>query len=329
MAEPANVLLAPTSKTTETVLPDWYTNYGRDIAARQLTAANTPYTARPFDPTAGFTPQQMQAFQQYGTAATAYQPGLQQATQIAQTASEMSPLMTAQPYLAQAGQLAPNILSQYMNPYTEQVVNRVGELGARTLREQLLPQISDQFVRAGGYGGSRQAEAIGRSLRDVAESTQAKQAELLAGGYGASLTAAQNDLQRLGNIAGTAGQVSAEDARLQQGAAEQFSKLGGLEQSLGIAGANALQGSGALQQGLEQRRRDTATADFMRQQGYPQEQIDAMVKTLSGVAGAVPKSTLENAIGPVNSDSLSKNTNLLQDFSNLFTTIKPFLKTTP
>ena len=311
MATTSNVVLAPSSKTTESVLPDWYTNYGRDIAARQAAVSSTPYTARPFDPTAGFTPQQMQAFQQYGTAATAYQPGLQQATQIAQTASEMSPLMTAQPYLAQAGQLAPNILSQYMNPYTEQVVNRVGELGARTLREQLLPQISDQFVRAGGYGGSRQAEAIGRSLRDVAESTQAKQAELLAGGYGASLTAAQNDLQRLGNIAGTAGQVSAEDARLQQGAADQFSKLGGLEQSLGITGANALQGSGALQQGLEQRRRDTATADFLRQQGYPQEQIDAMVKTLSGVAGAVPKATLENAIGPADADALSKSTSAL------------------
>lgn len=329
MPTTSNVLLAPTSKTTETVLPDWYTNYGRDIAARQAAVSSTPYTAVPFDRTADFTPQQLQAFQQYGTAATAYQPGLQQATQIAQTASEMSPLMTAQPYLAQAGQLAPNILPQYMNPYTEQVVNRVGELGARSLREQFLPQISDQFVKAGGYGGSRQAEAIGRSLRDVAESTQAKQAELLAGGYGASLTSAQADLQRIGGLAGTAGQVSAEDARLQQASADQFAKLGGLEQSLGITGANALQASGALQQGLEQRRRDVATADFLRQQGYPQEQIDAMVKTLSGVAGAVPKGTLENAIGPVTSDNLSKTTNLLQDATNVLTTIAPFIPKNP
>jgi len=179
-----------------------------------------------------------------------------------------------------------------MNPYTEQVVNRVGELGARTLREQLLPQIGDQFIRAGGYGGSRQAEAIGRALRDVAESTQAKQAELLASGYGGALTAAQTDLQRLAGLGGTTGQIGSADVQARQAAATQLADLAKQQQSLGLTGAGALQTVGGAQQALEQQNLDLAYQDFLRQQGYDQQQIDAMTKTLGGVAGAVPKSVL-------------------------------------
>ena len=300
----SNVPMAPTSRTTETVLPDWYTNYAMQVLSNQQALSAQPYTTYQGPRIADFSQPQQQGFQQATQAATAYQPGLQQATQVAQGAAAMSPLQTAQPYLATAGQRAPAYLPEYMNPYTEQVVNRVGDIGARTLREKLLPEIGDQFIRAGGYGGSRQAEAIGRAVRDVAESTQAKQAELLASGYGGALQAAQNDLSRIGALAGTAGQIGATDVQGRQQSAETLARLAAQQQALGLTGAGALQSVGAAQQGLEQQNLDLAYQDFLRQQGYDQQQINAMTSTLGGVANAVPKSELINQYAPVSAQSL-------------------------
>jgi hypothetical protein len=284
--------------TSETVLPDWYTNYAMDILSNQQAISNQPYTQYNQPRIASFAPQQQQAFQQAGQAATSYQPGLQQAMQTTQATDPYLGLYAAQPYMGASAQTSASQVGQYMNPYTEQVVNRVGELGARTLREQLLPQISDQFVRAGGYGGSRQAEAIGRSLRDVAESTQAKQAELLAGGYNSSLGAAENDLTRLGtlgqNIA--SGYSTAGQQQLVQGA--QQANLAGLAQSMGITGAGALQAAGAQQQNQAQKNLDLQYQDFLRQQAYPQMQNNALQGALAGVQPAVPTAKISEGTQP-------------------------------
>lgn len=308
----SNVPLAPSAKTTETVLPDWYTNYAMQVLSNQQALSAQPYPTYQGPRIADFTAPQQQAFQQTQQAATAYQPGLQQATQVAQGAAAVSPLQAAQPFIQQAAQLAPSNLSVYMNPYMDQVVNRVGDVSARTLREKLLPEIGDEFIRAGGYGGSRQAEAIGRALRDVAESTQAKQAELLAGGYGGALTASQEDLRRLAGLGGTVGQIGAQDVQARQTAAEQLAKLATQQQSLGLTGAGALQNVGNAQQALEQQNLDLAYQDFLRQQGYDQQQINAMTSTLGGVANAVPKSVLESGYGPADASSILKNTSTLQ-----------------
>jgi hypothetical protein len=42
-----------------------------------------------------------------------------------------------------------------------------------------------------------------------------------------------------------------------------------------------------------------AYADFLRQQGYPQEQISAMLQTFGGVAAGVPKASREEGIVPL------------------------------
>lgn len=320
----SNVPLAPTAKTTETALPDWYTNYAMQVLANQQALSAQPYTAYQGPRIADFTPMQQQAFTQAQNAATAYKPGLQQAFQTAQSASGMSAAGAAQPYMQQAGQLAPSMINTYMNPYMDSVVNRMGELGARTLREQLLPEIGDQFVRAGQYGGSRQAEAIGKAVRDVAESTQAKQAELLASGYGNAMSSAQADLARLSQLGATAGNLGQADIASRQASADLLAKLAGQEQNLGLAGAGALQTMGQQQQALGQANLELAYQDFLRQQGYTQQQIDNMTKTLGGVAGAVPKSVLETGYGPVSANDLTKSTNTLQNIANLLTSAAPF-----
>ncbi len=87
-------------------------------------------------------------------------------------------------------------------------------------------------------------------------------------------------------------------------------------QQLGLTGAGALQQVGAQQQELGQKNLDVAYADFLRQQGYDQTQIDAMTKTLAGVAPAVPKGVLSEGYGAAPSGS-TQSPSTLQTIANV------------
>jgi hypothetical protein len=234
----------PTQSSQQTTMPDWYTNYAMDILSNQNAIANRPYTPYEGPSVAGLTPDQQRAaelarqvarpegLQQAegalagvagGSALTSAKPYFDQAgamsgvgaadpslrTGAGYLASSTNPtgIDMASPFLTKAGQTSVQGIEGYMNPYTDMVVNRIGDLGARSLREKLLPQITDQFVGAGGYGGSRQAEAIGRAVRDTQEGISAEQARALEAGYGGALQTSSADLARQAQLAGTAGQL--------------------------------------------------------------------------------------------------------------------------
>lgn len=306
-----NVVSAPKASTTETVLPDWYTNYAMSVLANQNAVANNPYAAYTGPRTAGFTADQLQGFDATKAAAGAYQPALNAATGMVQGAAGSSALDAASSYLTASGQKAPQVVGEYMSPYQDAVLDRIALLGNRNLTENLLPTISDQFVGAGGYGGSRQAEAIGKAIRDTQEGITAEQAKYLDSGYQSALGAAQTDLARMGNLGATTGSLAGQDASTQLNAGQQMAALAEAAQRLGLSGASAVTAIGDKQQALEQTNLDTAYSDFLRQQGYDQSQIDAMVKTLGGLEAAVPKAVLETGYTPVtttNQSAASPNT---------------------
>ena len=293
-----NVNIVPSASTTQTVLPEWYTNYGMQILANQNAMMNAPYQTYQGPRVAGFTPDQEAGFAATKDAAFSYQPGLN-AAQGATAGLMNAPggLETAQPYLSRAGQTSASQVQQYMNPYQDAVVNRIGEMGARTLREQILPEISDRFIKSGQFGGSRQAEMIGRGIRDTMEGITAKQAEALSTGYTGALGAAQTDLSRIGNLAGTAGTLGAGDIASRRATAAQMGDMAARQQALGLTGAGALSSIGDKQREMDQANLDVAYQDFLKQQGYPQEQIDKAVATMKGVQGAVPQGSLQYGYG--------------------------------
>ena len=92
---------AVTDMTTQTALPDWYTNYAMQVLSNQTAASQVPYQTYQAPRTAGFTPAQQQAFGMTGTAATAAQPGLAAAANTAGQAAGMSAVGAAQPYVNQ------------------------------------------------------------------------------------------------------------------------------------------------------------------------------------------------------------------------------------
>lgn len=301
---------AAVSKTSQTILPDWYTNYAMQVLGNQQAASAMPYTPYQGPRVAEFSPTQQQGFGMAGQAATAYQPALGQATQATQqTMQAPGALAVAQPYLGAAGQTAPGVVNQYMNPYQDAVVNRIGELGARNLQENILPGVEGRYIAAGqlGYGGrqpgmgtpSGMMTDTARAVRDVSADILGKQSEALQAGYTGALGAAQTDLSRMGTLAGTAGNLGYQQNAQQLAGAGQLAELGAQAQQLGLTGAGALQQVGATQQGQAQKNIDTAYADFLRQQGYPQEQINNMVTTLGGLKGAVPTATVEEGIQPL------------------------------
>lgn len=80
--------------------------------------------------------------------------------------------------------------------------------------------------------------------------------------------------------------------------AQQLSDLASRYQNLGLTGADAVTGIGNREQAMNQTNLDIAYADFLRQMGYPQEQINAMLQTYRGVAPGVPTATVEEGIVP-------------------------------
>lgn len=156
----------------------------------------------------------------------AAQPLLAKAeTTTAQSLAERA-LSAADPYLRAAGQTTASQVGQYMSPYQQGVLDVIAKQGARNLSENLLPQVSDAFIKAGQFGSSRMGEFGSRALRDTQEAILNQQAQAAQQGYGQSLQAAQADLARQAQLAGTVGSISGADlSRILQGGA-QYGNLG-------------------------------------------------------------------------------------------------------
>lgn len=294
---------------SQTVLPEWYTNYAMDLLANQQAIAQRPFPLAPMPRVAEFSPTQQRGFEMTGQAATAYQPALGQATQTTQQAiGAPGGLGAAQPYLSQAGQTSVANIGQYMNPFQEQVVDRIGQLGARNLSERILPEVEGRYIAAGqlGFGGrqpgmgtpSGMMTDTARAIRDTQEAVLAQQAEALRRGYLEAAGLAGTDLSRQATLASTAGSLGGQDLARQLGAAEQLAAMGEMGQRLGLTGAGALQQVGGVQQSQAQRNLDVAYEDFLRQQGFPQEQINNMLATFKGVAQGIPTGKQDFGIEP-------------------------------
>jgi len=212
-----------------------------------------------------------QAMQSAAGLATPY---LNQAAMGAAQAGSANTAGLAQPYMQQASQLSSQGaqtglggIQDYMNPYQEQVVNRIGDLASRNLRENLLPNIQDRAIQAGTFGGSRSGEAIGRALRDTQESTLAQQTAALQQGY----TQAGQQLQ-----ADRARQLQA--AQQQAGFGQQAAGMSAADQ------ARLLQASGQLA-GIGQTTAGLTAADYQRMLAGAQQQA-AMGQSAAGLKGA-------------------------------------------
>ena len=254
---------APSYTTTTSDVPKWLQDYTVDLFSQQRAVSALPYQQYQLPRIAQTTAPTQQAYNM-----------VQQS--IGDFEQPVTGAITGTQNLAGTGAFA-NV-GNYMNPYNQAVTDQIARLGARNLTENLLPGVSDQFVRAGSFGGSRMGEFGNRAVRDTQEAILGQQAQSLQQGYGQALGASQQDLAR------------------QQSALAQTAELAKLREGLSSAEAAQLQAIGAEQQMQQQRGLDVAYQDFMDQRNFPQSQINAMSTTLRGLnPAAVP--TTANQVG--------------------------------
>jgi hypothetical protein len=222
-------------------------------------------------------------------------PYFQQAGQLTNQGTQ-SAAGLATPYFQQAGQLTNQgaqtglgNIQDYMNPYTDQVVNRIGELGARNLKENLLPNIQDRAIQAGTFGGSRSGEAIGRALRDTQESTLAQQSAALQQGYG------------------QAGQLLQADRGRQLQAAQQQAAMGQSAAGLTAADYQRMLAGAQQQAAMGQAAAGLEGADLGRY-GQAGAQIGALGQMQGQLAGQAGAQNLQAAqqVGALSSQDFAR-----------------------
>jgi hypothetical protein len=239
-------------------VPKWLQDYTVDLFSQQRAVSALPFQQYQLPRIAQQTAPTQQAYQTVQNAVGDWQQPTDAALQGIQNL---------------AGTTSAANVGTYMNPYNQAVTDQIARLGARNLTENLLPGVSDQFVRAGSFGGSRMGEFGNRAVRDTQEAILGQQANLLNQGYSQALGASQQDLAR------------------QQGALTQTADLARMQQGLSSADAAALQAIGQEQQAMDQRGLDIAYQDFLQQQNWPQQQINNMSTTLRGLNPAAVAST--------------------------------------
>jgi len=235
-----------TTRTQEA--PGYYTDYLSGLAQAGQTAMGR--TGQQM--VAGLDPLQMQTYQATPGAAGAYRPGLSAAEgNIAQTAQGITP----------------DKINQFMNPYTQNVVQEMARLAEQNVGRNILPALKAGMVGSGQLGSQRYAGALGQGLAEASKTLTGQQYGALSEGYKTAVDAA---LKEMG---------------LETEAAKTQANISKLAQDLGLAETGALEKAGATQQ------------------AYQQAILDAPLKTATQAQGllrgfTIPQSETSTFVGP-------------------------------
>lgn len=236
--------MATNTTRAETVLPEWYTQYAKDVLSKATAATSQPYSAYGAPRIAGFSPEQEQAFSGFQSSMGAYQPYLNAATEGLQRGT--------------GSFTAPGVASQYMNPYTQNVVAGIGSAAGRNLTENILPGLNRTFVGGGTFGGKRSAEFTARAVRDANAAALSEQNKAMKEGYESGMNQFNTEANRY---------ITASPYMAALGSQAQT------QRNLDLAGLEQI---GSQRQQLGQRSADMAYQDFINQRDYPYEQIQRL-----------------------------------------------------
>jgi len=238
-----------TGKTVTQMDPAQQAMY-EDLYRRSQGIAAQPFVPYTGKRVAGFSPDQLRAFQ-----ATR---GMFEAGQ------QYDPLKT----LSQLGQQpTPGLLqadiSAYQSPYQQQVIDQtMADIQRESDIAQQLAQ--SRAIKAGAFGGSRSALLETEATRPYIEQKARTSAALRQAGFEQAQRAAESDIER-----------QMRDRQFQAGIQQNL--LGEQYRSLGLLG-----GIGGQQQLLQQRALDVPYQEFGRALDYPKQQLGLLAQGLSG-----------------------------------------------
>lgn len=255
---------AVTTTTQSQNLPEWYQEYIKAIIGKGAEISKQPYTPYGGPRVAGFTPDQTSAFDATRANTGTYSPyGVGSFDMLTEG----------------GGDFDSAAFNSYLSPYTEGVVNRISDLGARNLSEKLLPTVNKTFTGAGQFGSSRHADFTNRAVRDTNESVLAQQA--------ASLESANTNAM----------QAYSDAMARKIGAGRELVTSGEAAQGAGLRDAAALEAIGGTQQQQGQKGMDLAYEDFVAQRDYDKNQTRYVSELARGFPQPVSTATTVTAPG--------------------------------
>jgi len=203
-----------------------------------------------------------------------YQAGEEQLVNTAIAGRGIGTTDAAAEYANQFAQNSMADISNYMNPYTEQVIkNNLGDIEAS--RQTAVQQMGEAATRAKAFGGTRQGVAEGATNKAYADKAAQMSADLRMKGFDTSANLMQQDLTR------------------RMAAAGQLGSLGQQQQTMGLEGGRAVMGAGSARQGLSQQELDAMRNIGVEKLGITQ---GAMSTALPNAGGSTSTPTTRNAL---------------------------------
>ncbi len=208
----------------------------------------------------------------------AAQPYFGNAAGYTQASTSPTGLNMAQPFFGKASGTVEDV-SSYMNPYLDNVVNYIGDVGARNLRDKIMPELEGRYISSGQWRGSGQLTDTMRAVRDTSADILGQQAQLAQSGYLSAQGAKAGDLSRFASMAGTAGQLGQAQQNIVANAGRTFadigSSLGGLtqaQQQAALSAANQQAGLGSAEAGFVQNQQQLTSNIGTQMGGFAQAQ---------------------------------------------------------
>lgn len=269
---------APAQPTTQTVqqsnIPEYARPYFEDIMTRGQTVSQAEYQPYTGQRVAEFTPMQQQAFQ--GIQNLGVSPLIGAGAGMTGVAG-IGGLGAGRQYQQLA--TSPGAMQAYMSPHMQNVVDFQKQQAIQDYGRQL-PGMQAAATRQGAFGGSRQAIVESEAQRNLQNQLAGIQATGTQSAFDAARQAQQFGSQLGLQGLGLAGQMG-----------QQFGQLGQTAFGQQAAAAQAQQQAGAIQQAQEQQKMDLGYEEFMRQQLYPQSQLQFLSSLLRGSVVA-PQQTM-------------------------------------
>jgi hypothetical protein len=190
---------------------------------------------------------------------------------------------TISPYLQGATANPTANIDQYMNPYTDRVVDQIATLGNRNLQENILPSVQNKFINAGQYGSTGHQNFTNRAVRDTAEGIAQAQGEALQGGYNTALQTSVGQQERKLQAGQLAGSTANQDVRNKLVGSDALQNLASNQQTQGLRGATVLGQLGGQQQQQAQNQANTAYQEYQNERNFPLFQTARLNEIVRGL----------------------------------------------
>jgi hypothetical protein len=273
--------MAVQSGSSQTFLPSYQENYLKDLLANAAALGTQGGMEVPEYQVAGMTPLQKQAIQMGASGLGAYAPFFQSAAGAMGTGLGTIG-QGAQTLAGTTGSFDPASVSQFMNPYTEDVI-RQSEKDISRLGTKQQQGLSDQAVQAGAFGGGRQAIGSAEIGRNVLDQQSRTGSQLRAQGYQQAMGQAQAAFENQQRRQQQASQIFGGLGQAQAGLGQGMAQLG-----LGLQGAqqrdvSSLLGLGGLEQAQQQAGLDAYRKTISERARSPYQNIGFLSDIFRGV----------------------------------------------